>query len=141
MSFSTSASNPLFPSLTPRLVDPQWFSVDAPKDENSELEKLEKEHASSLKAVAEKDITVLPIGELTHRFAWVGVLTTSGVQRFSKAKIRQILISGKTSPETDEDEEEEEDDDQDNDDNDDSMSHDEDDDTETDINFGGGTPS
>ena len=71
-----NASNPLFPSLTPRLVDPQWFKVDAPKDEDSELAKLEKEHAASLKAIAEKDMAVLPIGmnrtfdsfliELTH---------------------------------------------------------------------------
>ena len=45
MTFSLSASNPLFPSLMPRLVDPLWFKVDAPQDENAELTKLEKEHA------------------------------------------------------------------------------------------------
>lgn len=45
MTFSISASNPLFPELTPRLVDPLWFKVDPQQDENAELTKLEKEHS------------------------------------------------------------------------------------------------
>ena len=51
MTFSLSASNPLFPSLMPRLVDPLWFKVDAPQDENAELTKLEKEHAGKCRAL------------------------------------------------------------------------------------------
>ena len=33
----------------PRLVDPLWFKVDAPQDENAELQKLEKDHAGTFK--------------------------------------------------------------------------------------------
>ena len=48
MTFSSSA-NSLFPSCMPRLVDPLWFKVDAPQDENAELQKLEKDHAGKFK--------------------------------------------------------------------------------------------
>merc|ERR1711997_592452 len=63
MTFSLSASNPLFPSLMPRLVDPLWFKVDAPQDENAELTKLEKEHSDWLKSIGERDTALLPIGK------------------------------------------------------------------------------
>ena len=61
MTFSLS-SIPTNSSLTPRLVDPLWLKVDVPKDENSELSKLEKEHVDWLKSLGEKDLGLLPIG-------------------------------------------------------------------------------
>ena len=66
MTFSLSASNPLFPSLMPRLVDPLWFKVDTPQDENAELTKLEKEHADWLKSIGERDTALLPIGKTRY---------------------------------------------------------------------------
>ena len=35
---------PLFPSLLPKLVDSNWFSVDKPCDDESDLTKLETSH-------------------------------------------------------------------------------------------------
>lgn len=63
MTFSLSASTPLYPSLMPRLVDPLWFKSDVPQDENVELSKLEKEHSEWLKSIGEKDTGLLPIGK------------------------------------------------------------------------------
>lgn len=40
----TTLSGPLFPSLTPRAVDPLWFSIDGSSDDESELAKLEEEY-------------------------------------------------------------------------------------------------
>ena len=91
MTFSISASNPLFPELTPRLVDPLWFKVDPQQDENAELTKLEKEHSGRsqhtsfacisyvhelifiyffdsemLKSIGERDTALLPIGKTSE---------------------------------------------------------------------------
>ena len=66
MTFSISASNPLFPELTPRLVDPLWFKVDPQQDENAELTKLEKEHSEILKSIGERDTALLPIGKTSE---------------------------------------------------------------------------
>jgi hypothetical protein len=64
MTFSMSSCQPpLFPSLTPRLVDPLWHRVDVAKNEDAELEKLEKEQEAFVKAVKEKDYHLTPIGE------------------------------------------------------------------------------
>lgn len=64
MTFTLSSSNPLFPSLMPRLVDPLWFKSDVPEDENIELSKMEKEHSEWLKSIGEKDTNLIPIGIL-----------------------------------------------------------------------------
>ena len=41
---SWSLSTPMMPSLTPRAADPLWFSVDKPRDEETELTREEAEH-------------------------------------------------------------------------------------------------
>lgn len=33
-----------FPSIVPGAIDPLWFTVDRPCDDENELEQLEKEH-------------------------------------------------------------------------------------------------
>ena len=63
MAFSTSSCQPLFPSLVPRLVDPLWHKVDVAKNEDAELEKLEKEQENIIKNVKEKDYHLTPIGK------------------------------------------------------------------------------
>ncbi|XP_059473891.1 anaphase-promoting complex subunit 15-like [Neocloeon triangulifer] len=48
----------LFPielSLQPRLLDPLWFSVDRPCDEEAEIALMEQELQNSLDAIASKD--------------------------------------------------------------------------------------
>jgi hypothetical protein len=67
MTFSLGASTPLFPSLMPRLVDPLWFKVDVPQDEDIELSRLEKEHQAWIKSIGDRDSSVLPIGMRTSR--------------------------------------------------------------------------
>lgn len=40
---------PLFPTLTPRIVDPLWFSVDKALNDETELIQLELEHRNWVK--------------------------------------------------------------------------------------------
>ena len=37
-------AGPIFPTLLPKDVDPLWFNVDKPCDDENELSKLEEEH-------------------------------------------------------------------------------------------------
>ena len=61
-----SSCQPLFPSLTPRLVDPLWHKVDVAKNEDLELEKLEKEQENFVKSIKEKDYHLTPIGKVLY---------------------------------------------------------------------------
>lgn len=42
--FNKIMSFPLFPSLTPKVVDSLWFSIDKPRNDESELVQQEQEH-------------------------------------------------------------------------------------------------
>lgn len=39
-------TSPLFPDLMPKMVDPLWFSVDKPVNDDTELTQLEHEHTT-----------------------------------------------------------------------------------------------
>ena len=62
MSFSLTGGLPLFPSLTPRVVDP-LYKLDVAKNEDAELVRLEKEHENFVKSIKEKDCHLTPIGK------------------------------------------------------------------------------
>lgn len=54
---------PAFPSLVPRVIDQQWFSVDKPCDDETELTQLEKEHQTWLTSITQNDSDIIPIGK------------------------------------------------------------------------------
>ncbi|BES93316.1 anaphase promoting complex subunit 15 [Nesidiocoris tenuis] len=56
-------SIPLFPDLTPRIIDPLWFGIDKSASDETELLQLEHEHKSWLQKIAQKDSDVIPIGK------------------------------------------------------------------------------
>lgn len=45
---------PAFPGLVPKVIDPQWFSVDKACDDEFELNQLEKEHQNWVKYLLHK---------------------------------------------------------------------------------------
>ncbi|XP_054163481.1 anaphase-promoting complex subunit 15-like [Oppia nitens] len=51
---------PLFPSMTPRYVDSNWFQVDKPMDEELELSIMEKEHNSQQQDIETRDSDLIP---------------------------------------------------------------------------------
>jgi len=57
-------TTPLFPSLQPPVVDPNWFSCDKPVDEDAELAQLEKEHQNWIQEIAQKDCDLVPTGQI-----------------------------------------------------------------------------
>ena len=66
---SWSLSTPMMPSLTPRAADPLWFSVDKPRDEETELTREEAEHNAVRSGHIESKVLML-ISRL-----WRGLLT------------------------------------------------------------------
>jgi len=54
---------PLFPTLRPKLVDPAWFHVDQPCDDELEVEQLEQEHQNWLNSIAQRNSDLTPIGK------------------------------------------------------------------------------
>jgi hypothetical protein len=45
-------------------VDPLWYKVDVAKNEDAELERLEKELENYVKSIKEKDCHFTPIGKI-----------------------------------------------------------------------------
>lgn len=56
---SVSMERPHFPSLQPKMADQQWFHIDKPCDEESELTQLEKEHQNAVSMIVIVDSTLL----------------------------------------------------------------------------------
>ncbi|XP_022906578.1 anaphase-promoting complex subunit 15-like [Onthophagus taurus] len=57
------SSYPLFPKLTPKLIDPAWFGMDKSFDEDAEVTQLEQEHQKWLSSIAQRYSNVTPIGK------------------------------------------------------------------------------
>lgn len=55
---------PFFPSLRPSVVNSNWFDVDVPCDDETELRELEKEHHDWEWGVAHTASDLQPIGSL-----------------------------------------------------------------------------
>ena len=60
---------PRYPSLAPSMVDPIWFQVDRPKDEEQELTRLEREIQNRKKLIATACSDINPIGKVI--FQWL----------------------------------------------------------------------
>ncbi|KAL3880572.1 hypothetical protein ACJMK2_032803 [Sinanodonta woodiana] len=61
-------SAPLFPKLIPSALDPLWFTVDKPCDDENELSELEEEHQSWLESISKKDYNITPIGKSSEQY-------------------------------------------------------------------------
>ncbi len=57
---------PLFPLLLPRVVDPLWHLVDVPRDEDAEIQALEREQRARWMAVAKTFSDAVPVGKATQ---------------------------------------------------------------------------
>uniref|UniRef100_A0A1B6D2N6 Anaphase-promoting complex subunit 15 n=1 Tax=Clastoptera arizonana TaxID=38151 RepID=A0A1B6D2N6_9HEMI len=56
-------SIPLFPDLTPKMIDSLWFTLDRPRNDESELLQLETQHQNWLNSIQNMDGELLPIGK------------------------------------------------------------------------------
>ncbi|KAJ3666285.1 hypothetical protein Zmor_001738 [Zophobas morio] len=54
---------PLFPRLKPKSIDPSWFDVDQPCDDEEEVSQLEAQHQAWLQSISQRDSDVTPIGK------------------------------------------------------------------------------
>ncbi|KAK3866850.1 hypothetical protein Pmani_024979 [Petrolisthes manimaculis] len=57
------AQPPIYPTLTPRVVDPAWFQVDRPVDLDQELKEQEQLYQAQVQAIQQKGSEILPIGK------------------------------------------------------------------------------
>ncbi|CAH0388285.1 unnamed protein product [Bemisia tabaci] len=58
---------PLFPTLSPRVVDPLWFSVDKPKNDESDLAQQEQQHQSWMNSIGSREAEFTPIGKTSDQ--------------------------------------------------------------------------
>ncbi|VVC31530.1 Anaphase-promoting complex subunit 15 [Cinara cedri] len=49
-----NCGTPIFPTMTPNIVNPLWFSVDEPRNEDNELIQIESTHQAWLLRVVNK---------------------------------------------------------------------------------------
>lgn len=59
------AQPPLYPTLTPLLVDPAWFLVDKPVDLDKELKDQEQKYQIQIQGIQQKGTDIHPIGKNT----------------------------------------------------------------------------
>ncbi|XP_026465506.1 anaphase-promoting complex subunit 15 isoform X1 [Ctenocephalides felis] len=55
----------MLPSLRGIVINPVWFNVDSPCDDEADVAGLEQEHQSWLNSIAQFNIDTVPIGKLT----------------------------------------------------------------------------
>ncbi|KAF4520684.1 hypothetical protein B566_EDAN006360 [Ephemera danica] len=49
--------------MQPKLVDPLWFNVDRPCDEEAEILQMEQELKAQLESITHKDADLIPLGK------------------------------------------------------------------------------
>ena len=55
---------PMFPSLMPKFVDSNWFSIDRPIDEDLLLTQMEKEHQQAINEIVQRDSDFIAPGHI-----------------------------------------------------------------------------
>lgn len=57
---------PMFPSLMPKFVDSNWFSIDRPIDEDQLLTQMEKEHQQAINEIVQRDSDYIAPGNMEY---------------------------------------------------------------------------